>query len=68
MTTPFVSGPDDLLETGYTSGPNPDNVPDDAAPAKNPRSLLDMTPEAAGKAMDALWTSQNNHLQRDGAR
>ena len=65
MTTPFVSGPDDLLEAGYTSGPNPDNVPDDAAPAKNPRSLLDMTPEAAGKAMDALWTSQNNHLQRE---
>lgn len=65
MTTPFVSGPDDLLETGYTSGPNPDDAPAEEKTPKNPKSLLDLPAVKAAKLADQLWTSQNNHLQRE---
>lgn len=65
MTTPFVAGADDLLESGPTKTPNPDDVPGEEVAAPNPKSLLDLPPQKAAKLADQLWTSQNNHLQRE---
>ena len=65
MTAPFVAGADDLLETGYTSGPNPDDVAGDATTKPKSTNLLDLPPVKAAKAAAHLWTSQNNHLQRE---